>query len=143
MEKENSISLEKILHVSLEKVWSAWTDPAHVTKWFGSDPNGKVLQAKLDVRPGGRFEITFEDPDRTEHTCSGVYDVVEKFKKLTFSWMWRSEPGVESFVTIELTSDSGNTRMQFEHANLGLASKHNYIKGWESTFMKLEKVLDQ
>jgi uncharacterized protein YndB with AHSA1/START domain len=53
-----------------------------------SDPKGKGLKAELDVRPGGYFEITFQDSDRTEHTCSGFYDEVRVLSKLTFSWQW-------------------------------------------------------
>jgi len=141
MEKENSISIDKIFRAAPEKVWNAWTDPAMVMRWFGSDPRGKVLKASLDVEPGGRFEVTFANSDQTEHTCSGVYSVVEEFKMLKFSWSWRSEPGVESFVTIRLSGDGEYTRMQFEHANFGFASQHSYLEGWNSTFLKLEKVV--
>jgi len=31
--------------------------------------------------------------------------------------------------------------MQFEHAHVGYESAHDYQKGWESTFTKLEHVL--
>ncbi|MXV52647.1 SRPBCC domain-containing protein [Pedobacter sp. HMF7647] len=139
--KNDSVTLEMIFRVPIEKVWQAWTDPRLLLLWFGSDPNGKGLKAELDVRPGGSFEITFRDSNNTEHTCFGVYSDVNKFSHLAFSWTWKSEPGVESSVTVELSSDGDNTRMHFRHADLGFSSAHDYQEGWKTTFQKLEKVL--
>jgi uncharacterized protein YndB with AHSA1/START domain len=139
---DSSIFIETTFKSSIEKIWEAWTNPNVIMKWFGSDPEGKGLNAELDVRPGGSFEITFRDADLTEHTCSGIYDEVYVLRKLTFSWRWKSEPGVESFVILLLTPEGKSTRMQFEHKNLGSGSKHNYAKGWQNTFSKLERLLD-
>jgi uncharacterized protein YndB with AHSA1/START domain len=139
--KKDSIFIEMAIHASVEKVWEAWTEPSIIMNWFGSDPKGEVLGAILDVRPGGSFEVTFKDSDHTEHTCSGIYNEIEKFSKLSFSWHWKSEPGVESFIILLLTAEGKSTRMQFEHMNFGSGSKHDYIKGWESTFFKLERLL--
>src|SRR5260221_8502475 len=101
--EKDIVTIEKIFDVPIMNMWNAWTDPSVVIKWFGSEPGGEVLEAKLDVKPGGRFKITFRNPDQTEHTCSGVYAEVVEFSKLSFSWEWKSEPGVVSFVTMLLT----------------------------------------
>ena len=118
----DTISISKTFHASIEKIWAAWTDPSIISKWFGSDPNGIVLNAMMDVMPGGHFAITFKDGNGTEHTCYGVYRDVQPYDKLSFSWMWRSEPGVSSFVTVLLMPQQDGTCMQFEHANVGNAS---------------------
>jgi uncharacterized protein YndB with AHSA1/START domain len=144
MDKEitkDAVFIETTIHQSLEKVWEAWTEPSVIMKWFGSDPKGEVLRAKLDVRPGGSFEVTFKDSDQTEHTCYGTYNEIEKLSKLTFTWHWKSEPSVESFVVLLLFEQGKSTKMQFEHINVGSGSKHNYAKGWQSTFLKLEQLL--
>jgi uncharacterized protein YndB with AHSA1/START domain len=139
---KNTVTIDLTINDLKENVWRAWTDPALILHWFGSDPNGSGLSANLDVRAGGLFEVTFSDSDQTEHTCRGVYADVQEFSKLSFTWMWKSEPGVESFVTVILTSEKNNdTRMQFQHARLGTASMHNYLEGWRTTFLKLERML--
>ena len=113
-----------------------------ISKWFGSDPNGSVLKAEMDVQPGGKFKISFSNQDGTEHTCYGTYQEVRPFDALSFTWTWKAEPGVESRVTVLLSSESDNsTRMQFEHAHVGHESAHSYQQGWESTFLKLARVL--
>ncbi|HEY5748629.1 MAG TPA: SRPBCC domain-containing protein [Chryseolinea sp.] len=139
---DSSIFLDTTFKSPVEKIWEAWTNPNLIIKWFGSDLKGKGLSAKLDVRLGGYFEITFQDSDLTEHTCSGIYDEVQVLNKLTFSWRWKSEPGVESFVVLSLTPEGKSTRMQFQHKNLSSGSKHDYAKGWQNTFSKLERLLE-
>jgi len=144
MDKEtpkDSLFIETTINTSVEKVWEAWTEPSVIMKWFGSDPKGKVLSAKLDVRPGGSFEVTFKDADQTEHTCSGIYTEIEKLSKLTFTWNWKSEPSVESFIVLLLTEEGKSTKMKFEHMNFGNGSKHDYVKGWQRTFLKLKQLL--
>ena len=122
-------------------VWQSWTNPAVVSRWFGSDPAGTVLSAKLDVRPGGSFAVTFVDSDHTAHTCRGVYQTVEPESELSLSWGWVTEPGRESFVTVLLTTEGSSTAMVFTHARLNRDSSHDYERGWQRTFAKLDRLL--
>ena len=141
MPQPKSIQIERYFNAQPDAVWRAWTDPAIVSRWFGSDPAGKVLAAQLDVRSGGRFEVSFRDSSGIEHTCRGVYVEVEPGSKLSFSWSWRSEPGIESLVAVRLKPEGEGTLMQFEHARLVDGSAHDYAAGWRRTFEKLASVL--
>jgi uncharacterized protein YndB with AHSA1/START domain len=136
------IKLEIMIEAPLKKVWRAWTDPDLILQWIGSDPNGKGLNAELNVYPGGDYEIHFMGSDQTEHTCFGVYREVVEFHKLSFSWRWKSEPGVESLVSVFLIPFGQQTLMQFEHLGFGYQSAHNYKEGWMGTFLKLNRVLN-
>ena len=68
---------------------------------------------------------------------------VEPFANQLSAWTWKSEPGVESFVTVLLSPEGNATQMNFEHANLGSASEHDYLQGWNSTFLKLDRLLKE
>ena len=138
---DDAVRIETSFNATREKVWKAWTEPVFILKWFGSDPNGKGLRAKMNVEKSGSYEITFKDGDGTKHTCMGKYLIVEKFRQLSFTWEWENEPGVESLVNILLDSINNSTVMIFEHKDLGTASAHNYLTGWKETFLKLERVL--
>jgi len=135
------VFIELEFKASPESIWQAWTDPIKVKQWFGSDPQGKVLNANLDVRPGGQFEVSFADSNQTEHTCSGIYKKVEKNQLLSFSWTWKNEPGVTSFVEFLLLPGGDVTTMKFTHSGVGHLSAHNYEQGWKDTFLKMERVL--
>jgi Uncharacterized conserved protein len=137
----NSVQITWEFAAPPRDVWAVWTTPEGILQWFCSDPKGQVLKAELDVRVGGRFEVTFADSDGTSHTASGIYQHVEPHKKLEFSWGWKSEPGVETQIKIEFEPNGEDTIMQFEHGGLVHASSHDYQSGWRSTFQKIDKFL--
>jgi uncharacterized protein YndB with AHSA1/START domain len=137
---DDSINLEIKIHAPVQEVWKAWTEPELILRWIGSDPKGEGLEARMDVTPGGTYEISFRGSDGVEHSFFGIYTEVKEFRKLIFSWEWKSEPGVESFVSIDLTADDDHTLMQFEHSHVGNRSMHNYMDGWTTTFEKLKQL---
>ena len=139
--QNDTITIETYFPAFSEQLWKAWADPDLILNWFGSDPDGQGLKAELDVRPGGSFKITFKDSDQTEHICRGVYRDVKECSKLSFTWTWENEPGVESFVTVAMDANNNLTRMLFKHARIGTASGHDYLNGWKATFSKLERML--
>jgi len=143
MEATDTINIAYHINATIAGVWKAWTDSSLILKWFGSDPQGTGIKARLNVQPGGTFEVTFKNGDGTVHTCYGVYAEVDEPNKLTFTWSWKSEPGVKSFVTVLLEPDGESTQMKFQHAHVGHESAHDYEFGWKSTFQKLDKVLGQ
>jgi uncharacterized protein YndB with AHSA1/START domain len=124
------------------KIWQAWTQPEIVRLWFGSDPNGVVVQARLDVRVGGEFEVTFANSDKTEFTCYGTYREIEPNSMLCFSWSWKNTPDIEELISVLLQEDGSGTLMTFEHSNIDPNTSHGYEIGWSTTFDKLEKVFN-
>ena len=124
-----------------KSIWRAWTDPEIVKLWFGSDPNGKVLSADLDVKMDGRFEVSFVNSDMHGFTCYGRYLEVDPYQKLMFTWSWKEQPEIEELVTVLLESTRDGTRMTFVHSNIDPRTAHGYEAGWNSTFDKLEKAL--
>ena len=137
----SSIRISRYFSASPQEVWQAWTDPKLVKSWFGSDPNGTVLDASLDVRLGGTFEVTFRNSDDTQFTCTGTYQEIEKYQRLVFTWMWKDRPEVRELVTLVFQPEQNGTLMIFEHANIDAGTTHDYESGWNSTFDKLERTL--
>ena len=84
---DDAVRIETYFNTSREKVWEAWTEPEFILQWFGSDPSGKGLKAKMNVEQSGSYEIAFKDGDGTEHTCMGKYLIIEKFRQLSFYWV--------------------------------------------------------
>jgi uncharacterized protein YndB with AHSA1/START domain len=127
----------------LAKIWQAWTEPSIAKLWFGSDPNGNVLDAKLDVQVNGSFSVTFANSDGTEFTAQGIYKEVNEPKRLVFTWGWANQPEVDELITLEFSPDGDGTLMSFEQSNIDPSTTlHNYEEGWRSTFQKLEKALE-
>ena len=137
-----SVHIAWEFHYPPAKVWQAWTDPAIAKVWFGSDPNGTVLAAKMDVRINGVFAVTFANSDGTEFTAQGMYKEVHEPQRLVFTWGWANQPEVNELISLEFSPDDDGTLMTFEQSNIDPStSMHNYEEGWRSTFQKLEKAL--
>lgn len=137
----NAVRIIRYFDTDAASVWRAWTDAGIVSQWFGSDPAGTVVNATLDVRPGGAYSITFRDSSGLEHTASGQYRIVRPLRELSFTWTWKSEPNHQTLVTILLEDRDGRARMMFEHSQLWAGSSHGYEEGWRSTFEKMARAI--
>jgi uncharacterized protein YndB with AHSA1/START domain len=142
MNDKGSITIEWDFYKPPDKIWDAWIDPNIVKKWFGSDPKGKVISAKMNVEIGEKFEVTFIGSDNIVHTCYGEYKKIMENEELIFTWNWKSEPDPVSEVSVILLPTKYGTKMIFKHSNLYNESAHNYEIGWTSTFHKLEEILN-
>ncbi len=72
-----SLTITRWIDASPAKVFAALTDPSKIVRWWGPDA-GPTLSAQADVRPGGRFSVTFRTEDGIEHTSYGVYREVSQ-----------------------------------------------------------------
>lgn len=140
-ETPTAVQITRDFATNPASVWRAWTDSAIVSQWFGSDPAGTVVNATLDVRPGGAYAVTFRDSSAAEHTASGQYLAVRHPHELSFTWTWKSERDHQTLVTIFLEDHQGRTRMRFQHSQLWAGSAHGYAEGWRRTFDKMERAL--
>jgi uncharacterized protein YndB with AHSA1/START domain len=141
LDQMNSLRIERRFSTTPHGLWQAWTDPQIVKLWFGSDPNGTVLDAVLDVRVGGAFAVTFANANGDEYTAQGIYQQVELDTKLAFTWGWKNQPHIKESVILQFQAQGNGTLMTFEHLDIDANTSHNYEIGWRSTFDKLEKAL--
>jgi len=49
--------LERVVDVSRELVWAAWTKPEHMVHWFAPKP-WTTTHCEIDLRPGGIISFT-------------------------------------------------------------------------------------
>lgn len=54
--------LERVVDVSPELVWMAWTQPEHLMKWFTPRP-WSTVECEIDLRPGGLFRTVMRSPE--------------------------------------------------------------------------------
>ena len=63
-EAERSIVLERVFDAPRALVFQAWTNPAHLPRWFG--PRGFSCKTRsIDVRVGGAWDFDMIGPDGT------------------------------------------------------------------------------
>jgi uncharacterized protein YndB with AHSA1/START domain len=64
--------LEREVDVPRELVWTAWTKPEHLSKWFTPAP-WTVADCEIDLRPGGIFRTVMRSPEGKEFPNIGCY----------------------------------------------------------------------
>jgi uncharacterized protein YndB with AHSA1/START domain len=140
----NEVVIKRVFNISLNVLWTIWTERQHITVWFGSDPNGTVLSTDVDLSVGGKYKISFQDSNGAVHTAFGEYLEIVEFVKLRYTWEWASEPGFVTEVTVEFRPQGEKTLLKFTHANLNPSSSHGYLEGWNGTFDKIvAKIIDR
>jgi uncharacterized protein YndB with AHSA1/START domain len=76
--------LERIIDVPRELVWTAWTTPEHLKKWFTPAP-WTTVDCEIDLRPGGIFRTVMRSPEGQEFPGAGCYLEVIKNEKLVWT----------------------------------------------------------
>jgi uncharacterized protein YndB with AHSA1/START domain len=135
-----SLTLKRRLNATPEKVYAAWTNPTHLTKWFGPD-SGAVSRAETDVRTGGSYTIEFATEDGEQHHVSGVYKEVVPNQKLAFTWAWRTMPERESFVTVLIKPEGAGSILTLIHEQFfdePARDRHEF--GWTGALDKMERM---
>jgi uncharacterized protein YndB with AHSA1/START domain len=81
----NSIVLTRAFTTSREKVFDAWTQPQHVTRWW--DPTGRRLKdCSIDLRPNGAFKFVLDDAHGVP-AFTGVYKEIVRPELVVFEAM--------------------------------------------------------
>jgi uncharacterized protein YndB with AHSA1/START domain len=69
-----SLTLKRRLQATPAQVFSAWTDPKKIVRWFGpAETADNSVRAEMDVRAGGHYRISFKTEDGEYHEVGGVY----------------------------------------------------------------------
>lgn len=136
-----SATLRRRFDAPVARVFSAWTDPVKLGRWFGPE---RVVEAEAeaDVRVGGRFRVRLTTRDGERHEVGGVYREIVADEKLVFTWAWHSTPERESLVTVRLKPDGDGTVLILTHEQLfDEASRDRHVQGWTGSFEKLAAFL--
>ena len=71
----------KMLNAPVELVWEAWTNPEHITNWWG--PNGFTNTIHtMDVSEGGEWCLTMHRQDGKNYPNRSVFVEIVQHKKL-------------------------------------------------------------
>jgi len=137
------LRIERLIATPPERLFEFWTQPAQIVRWFGPD-GCDIPSHDIDVRPGGAWRITMHSAEGGTRTVSGVYRLIDRPRKLVFTWGWDDDKGVRGYeteVTVTFAAAPGGTRLtvlQQHFETLEGRDRHNL--GWSSSLNRLERV---
>jgi len=96
------IIVSRLINAPRELVWKVWTTPEHIKHWWG--PNGFTNTiSKMDVRPGGEWDLVMHGPDGRDYKNRHIYKEVVKPERLVHEH--GSNPKFVMTVTFEERGD--------------------------------------
>lgn len=79
------ITVKTTIDASIEKVWSFWTLPEHITKWSFASPDWHTPYAENDLREGGKFKSTMAAKDDSmSFDFEGEYTLIKQNKVIEY-----------------------------------------------------------
>jgi len=140
---DREISITRILNAPKELVFEVWTDPKHLSEWWG--PNGftNTLQ-QMDLRPGGKWLHTMHAPDGTDYPNEATFTEIVKPDLIKFT---HAQPKFDVTVTFESIGNKTKLTMRnvFETAEIRniVAEKHGAVEGQVQTINRFEELLSK
>ncbi|NOX93193.1 MAG: SRPBCC domain-containing protein [Gammaproteobacteria bacterium] len=137
------LSVTKIIHAPIERVFDAWLNPETLSQFILPMPGMPQPQTKTDACEGGNFTIIMQVGDeKIPHT--GKYLEISRPNKLVFTWVSPfSTDG--STVTLKFGKLKENeTTVELIHVKfIDEESRSNHEGGWGNILDKLNDVLDK
>jgi uncharacterized protein YndB with AHSA1/START domain len=136
---DEQVLITRVFDAPREEVFAAWTDPDQVAGWFGPEgfdtPREKV---RIDLRPGGRYELTMVRRDGGGEYAIG-YEIVEVVAPELLVLRSDPMPGMPepTIVRVELHDHGAKTRMTLTDGPLPAAGRDHAAAGWRAAVEKL------
>lgn len=113
MTQSRTLIFERALKAPRANIWRCWSEPDLLKLWFCPKP-WRVSKARMELRPGGRFDTVMNGPAGEEVDNRGVFLDVVAGERLVFTDAFVSawEPSEKPFmtVTVTLADAPGGTR---------------------------------
>jgi uncharacterized protein YndB with AHSA1/START domain len=139
--RQASLSIARTLKATPEKVFTAFTQPEALKRWFGPGDTTAV-RVEMDVRVGGRYRVVLRAASGEEHRVGGIYREVVPGRKLVFTWAWESTPQRLSLVTVEIAPAAGGASLLLTHEHFfDAVARERHQQGWTASLQRLEHAL--
>lgn len=138
-----TLRLQRTFDAPVDAVFDAWTNPEVLRRWWVANSSWRTAAAEVDLRVGGRYRLSMEDPDAAHlHTVRGEYREVRRPERLVYSWAWEEadgQTGEASTVTVDFIGEGERTTVVLEHSGLASAdSRDGHRSGWEGCLSNLQ-----
>ncbi len=141
MTDATTLELRREFDASPAAVFDAWLSREQFSAWIG--PEGINCEVpRLDAQVGGHYEITMRLANGQVIPVAGVFEVIERPRRLVFTWGWSGDPARQSRITLEFNPRGDRTELVLRQEGLGSASnRDDHGKGWAGALSKLERFL--
>ncbi|WP_379152647.1 SRPBCC family protein [Paenibacillus sp. sgz5001063] len=84
--KPVTVTVDTVVNAPIEKVWTYWTEPKHITQWNNASEDWHTPYAENDLKAGGKFLSRMEAKDGSfGFDFTGVYDQVNLNESISYT----------------------------------------------------------
>ena len=116
-------------------------------RWLTPSPEIKLTVLQFDFREGGSYRFAYHVPGATTVIVAGSYSVIRPPSKIVFSWVIEppdEHAGIESEVTVAITSDGTGSELVIRHEKLVRTDAiERHSAGWRGAVDHLTELLAQ
>ena len=137
--------LEREFRAPPTEVYSAYTDPALLSRWW--TPTGGAFRVEaLDVRPGGKWRFAQPMPNGAEITYSGEYLEVHPSRRLVYTFAIDGQDGSGVTTTVDLRAAGAGTLLTLTNRCSSKEAREAMVKygaaiGAKMAWDRLEELL--
>jgi uncharacterized protein YndB with AHSA1/START domain len=118
--KDRELIISRKIDAPVELVWEVWTKPEHIANWWGPDGFTNTI-TKMEVRPGGVWELVMHGPDGTDYPNKSIFLEVLPLKKIVYEHI--SEPHILATITFEMQG-----KQTFIHWHMLFDSREEFLE---------------
>ncbi len=104
----NETSASRVIPATRDRIWTAWTNPAHLAKWWGPDGFTNTFHEFHPV-PGGAWRFTMHGPDGKNYPNESTFVEFAEPERIVLDHA--CEPKFRVIATF--TEEGGGTRVTF------------------------------
>jgi uncharacterized protein YndB with AHSA1/START domain len=125
---DREIVITRVFDAPRELVFDAWTNPTHLTQWWG--PRGFTTTThEMQVKVGGVWRFIMHGPDGTDYPNKITYREVVRPERLVYAHVGESDDEPGSFVTTTTFEEqSGKTKVTMRAVFRTAAERDDVIK---------------
>ena len=125
------VQIRRRVRAGAEQIFDLWTQPDLMVRWMSPFPGAVDCKASCDLRPGGAFSLVMSS-EESSREVSSTYVLVDRPRKLVFTWIGPLTNNVNTLVTVELNPRGDNeTDLVLTHERLPTPAIHEgHTKGW-------------
>jgi uncharacterized protein YndB with AHSA1/START domain len=132
-----AVVVRRTIAASAEDLFDAWLDPEALAQWMRPGTIQSTV-AKVEPRVGGRYEIIMHSSSGPI-VHQGVYRLIDRPKRLVFTWITPFTDNVETQVTVDFVRVDKRTEVIVTHEQLPESAKPSHSKGWTSGLEHLDE----
>ncbi|HTJ41573.1 MAG TPA: SRPBCC domain-containing protein [Kofleriaceae bacterium] len=131
--------VRRTIRASVERVFAAWTEPAHLVRWWGPRPV-VCAGAEIDLRVGGAYAIGNRFPDGSELWIRGEFVRIDRPRELVYTWRVGDAAASER-VTVRFEAKDGATEVVIVHEDIASdRARAEHERGWLGCLDGLEQL---